>query len=61
MDKKFIVTKDKEVAKQLLVHYKLVSKSQNDDMWVFENNPDVYCFDFSNIRGKVAFSNKLLF
>lgn len=61
MDKKFIVTKDKEVAEQLLVRYKLVSKSQNGDMWVFENNPDVSCFDFSNIRGKVAFSNKLLF
>ena len=61
MDKKFIVTKDKEVAEQLLVRYKLVSKSQNGDMWVFENNPDVSYFDFSNIRGKVAFSNKLLF
>lgn len=61
MDKKFIITKDAEVAKQLAAYYKLFSKSHNDTFWVFENVPIKDHFDFSNINGKVAFSNKLLF
>jgi hypothetical protein len=61
MEKKFIITKDAEVANQLSAYYKLISKSQNDTVWVFENIPIKDPFDFSNINGKVAFSNKLLF
>lgn len=61
MDKKFIITKDADVAKQLSAYYKLISKNQNGTMWVFENIPIKDHFDFSNINGKVAFSNKLLF
>lgn len=61
MDKKFIITKDAEVANQLSVYYKLISKSHDGATWVFENIPIKDHFDFSNINGKVAFSNKLLF
>ncbi len=61
MDKKFIITKDADIAKQLSAYYKLISKNQNGTMWVFENIPVKDHFDFSNINGKVAFSNKLLF
>ena len=60
-DKKFIITKDAEAAEQLAAHYKLFSKSCNGTVWVFENIPTGEHFDFSNINGKVAFSNKLLF
>ena len=60
-DKKFIITKDAEVAIQLSAYYKLVSKSHDGKVWVFENIPIKDHFDFSNINGKVAFSNKLLF
>lgn len=61
MEKKFIITKDAEVANQLSAYYKLISKSHDDTVWVFENIPIKDHFDFSNINGKVAFSNKLLF
>jgi len=61
MEKKFIYCKDEELAKQLIVYYKLISKSQ-DDTYVFENAPIKDRFDFSNIeKGKVVFTNKLLF
>ena len=60
-DKKFIITKDAEVASQLSAYYKLFSKSHDNTVWVFENIPIKDHFDFSNINGKVAFSNKLLF
>lgn len=60
-DKKFIITKDAEVATQLSAYYKLLSKSHDGKAWVFENIPIKDHFDFSNINGKVAFSNKLLF
>lgn len=59
-DKKFIITKDESVASQLLEHYKLISKN-HDGTYVFENISIKDHFDFSNIKGKVAFSNKLLF
>ena len=61
MDKKFIITKDADVANQLTAYYKLISKSYDGSVWVFENIPIKDHFDFSNINGKVAFSNKLLF
>ena len=61
MDKKFIITKDADVASQLSAYYKLISKSCDGTLWVFENIPINDHFDFSNINGKVAFSNKLLF
>ena len=61
MEKKFIITKDAEVANQLSAYYKLFSKSCDGTVWVFENIPIKDHFDFSNINGKVAFSNKLLF
>lgn len=61
MEKKFIFTKDEELAKRLLVYYKLISKGQ-DGTYVFENTPIKEHFDFSNIeKGKVVFTNKLLF
>ena len=60
-DAKFIITKDAEVATQLAAYYKLISKSYDGTMWIFENIPTKDHFDFSNINGKVAFSNKLLF
>ena len=61
MEKKFIYCKDEELAKQLIIYYKLISKSQ-DDTYVFENVPIKDRFDFSNIeKGKVVFTNKLLF
>lgn len=58
---KFIITKDAELANQLSAYYKLISKSYDGTTWVFENIPIKDHFDFSNINGKVAFSNKLLF
>jgi hypothetical protein len=61
MDTKFIITKDAEVAEKLSAYYKLISKSHDGAAWVFENIPIKDHFDFSNIKGKVAFSNKLLF
>ena len=61
MDKKFIITKDADVAEQLSACYKLISKSHDGSVWVFENIPMKDHFDFSNINGQVAFSNKLLF
>lgn len=61
MEKKFIITKDAETAKVLSAYYKLFSKSHDSSIWVFENIPTQEHFDFSNINGKVAFSNKLLF
>lgn len=60
-EQKFIITKDAEVANQLSAYYKLISKSHDGVVWVFENIPFKDHFDFSNINGKVAFSNKLLF
>ena len=60
-EQKFIITKDAEVAAQLSAYYKLFSKNHDDTVWVFENIPIKDHFDFSNINGKVAFSNKLLF
>lgn len=61
MEKKFIYCKDEELAQQLTVYYKLISKGQ-DGIYVFENTPIKDHFDFSNIeKGKVAFTNKLLF
>lgn len=61
MDKKFIITKDAELANKLSAYYKMISKSHDGSTWVFENIPIKDHFDFSNINGKVAFSNKLLF
>lgn len=61
MEKKFIITKDADVANQLSAYYKLISKSHDGSAWIFENIPIKDHFDFSNINGKVAFSNKLLF
>lgn len=61
MEKKFIITKDAEVANQLSAYYKLISKSHDGTMWIFENIPVKDHFDFSNINGQVAFSNNLLF
>lgn len=61
MNKKFIITKDADVAEKLTAYYKLISKSHDGAVWVFENVPIGDHYDFSNIKGKVAFSNKLLF
>ena len=61
MQEKFIITKDAEVANKLSAYYKMISKSHDGTVWVFENIPIKDHFDFSNINGKVAFSNKLLF
>jgi hypothetical protein len=58
---KFIITKDADLANKLSAYYKLISKSCDGTTWVFENIPIKDHFDFSNINGKVAFSNKLLF
>ncbi len=60
MEKKFIYCTDEGAAEQLLSYYKLISKSQ-DGTYIFENKPKKAAFDFSNIKGKVAFSNILIF
>lgn len=60
MEKKFIYCKDEGLAQQLLAYYKLISKGQ-DGTYVFENIPTKDHFDFSNIKSKVAFGDKLLF
>lgn len=60
MEKKFIYCTDDEVAEQLLSCYNLISKSQ-DGAYIFENRPKKAAFNFSNIKGKVAFSDRLVF
>lgn len=53
--KKFIVTKDPEVAKKLASIFKLVNKT--NDSWVFINAPAN--FNFAEYGKKIAFTNIL--
>lgn len=53
--KKFIVTKDPEVAKKLASIFKLVNKT--NDSWVFINAPT--SFNFAEYSKKIAFTNIL--
>lgn len=53
--KKFIVTKDPEVAKKLASIFKQIS--ENGDSWVFINAPTN--FNFAEYGKKIAFTNIL--
>lgn len=56
MNKKFIVTKDPDVAKQLAATFKQVNNANG--VWVFLNeNPT--SFNFSKCNDKIAFTNIL--
>ena len=54
-DKKFIVTKDPEVAKKLASIFKQIS--DNNGSWVFINAPTN--FNFAEYGKKIAFTNIL--
>ena len=54
--KKFIITKDPDVAKQLAATFKQVNKT--DDMWVFLNETTTN-FNFAEYSKKISFTNIL--
>lgn len=54
-DKKFIVTKDPEVAKKLASTFKQIS--DNNGSWVFINAPT--SFNFAEYGKKITFTNIL--
>lgn len=56
MNKKFIVTKDPDVAKQLAATFKQVNNSNGT--WVFLNEASM-SFNFSECNDKIAFTNIL--
>ena len=60
MNKKFIITKDKSIAEQLIMAgFNLISNSA--DVWTFQNAVPKN-FNFENFdKKKIAYTNKLIF
>ena len=56
MNKKFIVTKDPDVAKQLAATFKQVNNANGT--WVFLNEAPTF-FNFAEFGKKIAFTNIL--